>query len=179
MIKESAISSRYIRTFVAACAGLSAGAMGSAHGADTVNANFTGRITASACSVVSPNINLSLGTHDAADFDSPIGSTRGEQYFTLGIRCPSTSVRVLVTPSASNVISSNIGVFGVTGGATGVGIQLLDWRRQPVSLGTQTDYGDGHDSNWDLGYYARYYRTGTSIGAGNANGTAQFTIQYQ
>ncbi|WP_025138060.1 fimbrial protein [Achromobacter sp. DH1f] len=176
MTINTIIGSRPFQAAAAACVLL--GLSVPAH-AEVVNARFTGKIQAASCSIVNPVINVPLGTHNTSEFAAPIGSVVSDVPFTLGIRCPTTAVQVLVTPSSTNIVDASNGVIGVAGGATGVGIQLLNKQKMPVKLGVVDDQGKGHALTWDMQYYARYYRTEANIGTGDANGSATFTVTYR
>lgn len=146
---------------------------------NTVTANFTGKIRASTCVIPNPTLSVPLGTHGVNDFAAAIGATVREADFKVSIQCPNTDIQVLVTPQARSVIDAASGVIGVDGGATGVGIQLLDAQRQPLKLGVAVDHGRGHLPTWQIQYYARYYRTSSTINFGDANGSVTFTIAYR
>lgn len=166
-----------LRSALAACVLI--GAAMPAQAQNTVTANFTGKIRASTCVIPNPILTVPLGTHGVNDFAAAIGSTVTEADFKVSIQCPSTEIQVVVTPSAANIINATSGVIGVTGGATGVGIQLLDAQRQPLKLGVAVDHGRGHLPTWQIQYYARYYRTASTINFGDANGSVTFTIAYR
>ncbi|CAB3699311.1 hypothetical protein LMG3458_02564 [Achromobacter deleyi] len=176
MTTNTIIGSRPFQAAAAACVLL--GLSVPVH-ADVVTARFTGKIQAASCAILNPIINVPMGTHNISEFASPIGSTVSEVNFSLGIRCPSTDVQVLVTPSSTHILDAINGVIGVTGGATGVGIQLLNDKKMPVKLGVVDDQGKAHGLTWDVQYYARYYRTEVNIGTGEANGSATFTVTYR
>lgn len=155
------------------------GAAMPAQAQNRVDATFTGKIRASGCTIQNPSVNVPLGTHGANDFAAAIGSTVLEADFKIGIQCPNTEIRVLVTPQAGNVIDAANGVIGVEGGATGVGIQVLNAQRQPLTFGVAVDHGRGHLPTWQIQYYARYYRIAPTIGFGDANGSMTFAIEYR
>ena len=155
------------------------GAAMPAQAQNTVTANFTGKIRASTCVIPNPILTVPLGTHGVNDFAAAIGATVREADFKVSIQCPNTDIQVLVTPQARNVIDAANGVIGVDGGATGVGIQVLNAQLQPLTFGVAVDHGRGHLPTWQIQYYARYYRIAPTIGFGDANGSMTFAIEYR
>jgi major type 1 subunit fimbrin (pilin) len=66
-----------------------------------------------------------------------------------------------------------------TGIATGVGIEIADQNGTAIPLHTaSSDYTLEEGSN-TLEFVARYVSTGAAVTTGTANGTSQFTINYQ
>lgn len=64
--------------------------------------------------------------------------------------------------------------------ASGVGIEVLDNHGAPVQFGTQTLLGTYPGTGGQVWYpfTARYYQTNARVIAGQANGTATFTMTY-
>lgn len=122
------------------------------------------------------NRTIPIGEFGQREFRG-IGTTMPAQAFALGLSC-TAGTNVSMTVSSSSVVDASRGLMGVTGGASGVAIQLLDWANNPVSLGTLTDYGT-HGPGWDLTYSARYYQVSSTVTPGVANGMVTFTLQYR
>lgn len=143
--------------------------------------NFTGKITDTACTIASDSITkaVSLGTVSSKAF-SGSGSTAAATRFTINIAsCPesvtSASVRFDGTPNSGN---SNI--LAVTGGATNVGIGIYEADSSTlIPLQSDSKAQALTTSASQLSYIAKYYATAASVGAGDANATATFTITYQ
>lgn len=100
------------------------------------------------------------------DCDTTI-ATKAKVAFT-GVAVSSTNANVLAISSSA------------AGGATNVGIQILDSQSNPLGLdgatfSTPVTLNDGTNT---LPFFARYYATGVAT-AGVANADATFAVQYE
>ncbi|MFA3778406.1 fimbrial protein [Yersinia sp. 1652 StPb PI] len=148
--------------------------------------NFEGEITDSACIVDtnSENLTVSLGRVSAASF-AGAGSYSSATQFQLVLKeCPASATTAIIKFDGTSVAGDN-SVLALTPGAgvaTGVGIELSDASQRVVNLYTESApytlvTGAGSETNLD--FTARYKSLDTTVGAGIANASAQFTVIYQ
>jgi len=116
---------------------------------------------------------------------SAVGSTAAERRFDIKLNCREAKpepnavyLRMDAKPDASGMP----GVLALSpdaNAATGVGIQILDKDRQPVTYGQSALVGASKDGVYTVPFHARYYQTASQVTAGVANGTATFTLEYK
>lgn len=145
--------------------------------------NFTGEIVAAGCDInggTTPAIDVDLGSVSASSF-SGVGSTSSPTQFTISLsQCPSTFTSATVKfdgqPDADDPA-----LLAVSGGATGVGIELDDQLGAPVPLqAASRSYPiNGSTQALDMVFTARFKATQPVVSEGAANATSQFTINYQ
>lgn len=135
--------------------------------------------TAPACQVNATAINVVLPTVTRGAFTG-VNSTTGTTPFQIGLTCSSGAV-VRITLDTSSPVTGKTGVIAPSGGSTsGVGVQVLDSSgTTPVNFGVPTVIGATPNGVLSVGYYARYFQTGSTVGAGTLNATATFTLSYQ
>lgn len=140
-------------------------------------------ITVPACYLSSTSINVPLGDVKRTTFTG-VGSTSPAQSFTVPLVCSrATKVSMTLSPGASGAYNASTGIINLdtpTSGkkATGVGIQLL-YSSAAKALNTAFSVGSVTAAgNLNVPLSARYYQTATSVTAGQANGTATFTMTY-
>lgn len=150
---------------------------------DSVIAFTNVTITTPACYVSSTSINVPLGDVKRTTFTG-VGSTSPAQSFTVPLVCSrATKVSMTLSPGASGAYNASTGIINLdtpTSGksATGVGIQLL-YSNAAKALNTAFSVGSVTAAgNLNVPLSARYYQTATSVTAGQANGTATFTMTY-
>ncbi|MFV8868560.1 fimbrial protein [Serratia fonticola] len=140
-------------------------------------------ITTNTCAVTTPIVNVPLA--DVNDSDLPnISDTAKEKDFHVLMNCQS-GVNVFAQLSGTqDPDTSTDGVLQITNpgaatSATGVGIQILDGSRTPMKIGVNKaiKYSNGGDE--DMTFYARYYRTRSTLTVGAANTVATLNINYQ
>ncbi|CAB3699333.1 hypothetical protein LMG3458_02565 [Achromobacter deleyi] len=119
---------------------------------------------------------ISIGQFTVGHFRS-VGATTPSKVFNLGLSCVA-GTSVGVTVSSDRVLDASRGLLGVSGGAAGVAIQLLDGANNVVPLGTMIDHGS-QGPGWDLVYSARYYQVSSHVTPGDANGMVTITLQYR
>jgi major type 1 subunit fimbrin (pilin) len=153
--------------------------------------NFTGSISATACKVDmggSTTLAVPMGKISTTSF-SGAGTTSAASKFSLQLKtCPTaTTATVKFDGIAAGGDDKILALTGGAGAATGVGIQLSDKSGAILPLATNsTSYtlalGDATDTTKDvtnnLDFTARYIATAATVGAGTANSTASFTINY-
>ena len=89
--------------------------------------------------------------------------------------------QVYLRMDSNNAVAGTPGLLNLTpGGASGVGILVLDENNQAVVFGGDgVHVGPSKDGVFDVRFTARYIQTGDSIATGIANGAATFTITYE
>lgn len=150
----------------------------------TLNIGAGSAITSAGCDVTTPAITVPLGQRRKSDFTG-VGSTTSWQDFNIGLTCDSgTRINVRIDATAD----SSAGTQGVMqldktardSAATGVGIQM-GYRpdNSLVQYGQEKFYQTSVDGDEIVQLRARYYQTAANITAGEANGTATFTLTYK
>lgn len=171
------------KTFLAAIIASSVmGVTGISYAADG-NVKFTGSITADACtpSAQSKDLSVSLGTVSASAF-SAAGDKNSPTKFTINLSdCPSSLQNVSVKfDGISDTTNSNLLKLDSGATATGVAVEISDVNGNPLPLHTASSpYPVAADGSAALDFTGRYVSTAASVGAGSADATAQFTINYQ
>lgn len=160
--------------------------LGAKNGEYSTVAVFLGsnpQIVQPACEASTSNISVPLGKFRKSTMAS-IGATTSKQMFTIPITCSkSSSIKITIGGSiATNTVATQ-GVLKLddnVGAASGVGVQLLKSDGvTPVTLGSEIGYGTSSMAGeYNVSFYAGYYRTQNEISAGVANSTATFTITY-
>lgn len=135
--------------------------------------------TAPACQVNTTAINVVLPTVTRGAFTG-VNSTTGTTPFQIGLTCSSGAV-VRITLDTSSPVAGKTGVIAPSSGTTsGVGVQVLDSSgSNPVNFGVPTVIGATPNGALSVNYYARYFQTGSTVGAGMLSATATFTLSYQ
>ena len=146
--------------------------------------HFTGAVTEDTCTV-GTEINsqpVELGNIPSALFNAA-GDKSSAVDFTIELsNCPASVLQVLTKfDGVSN--PSNTALLSLDSGATatGVGIEIAEEDETPIPLHTASKpyTVDATTHNASLPYVARYVATDAIVGAGTANGTSQFTLNYQ
>ncbi|MBJ3813917.1 fimbrial protein [Shimwellia pseudoproteus] len=160
--------------------------------ADTATVNggtvhFKGEIVNAACAVDAGSIDQSvqLGPVRSAKL-ATAGSTSSPVGFNIQLDdCHTTvSTKASVAFSGTAVNSTNTTVLALqgsaAGGATNVGVQILDRTGTPLGLDGETFSSATvlNDGTNVIPFQARYYATGAAT-AGTANADATFKVQYQ
>ena len=160
--------------------------------ADTTTVNggtvhFKGEVVNAACAVDAGSVEqtVQLGQVRSAKL-ATAGSTSSAVGFNIQLNDCDTSVstKASVAFSGTAVDTTNNTVLALqgsaSGGATNVGIQILDNKGKPLALdgatfSSATTLNDGPNV---LPFQARYYATGAAT-AGTANADATFKVQYE
>ena len=146
--------------------------------------NFTGEISSSPCSITAGNQNVPvpLGKVSATTFD---GATAGTA--TVGKAAPLTSFNINLTGCSAAATGGTVTFNGtadaddatlvrVTGGATGVALQITDDTGTKVSNGAASKSYTLRQGDNTFRFQAGYVATKTAVVAGGANAVAQFTL---
>lgn len=146
--------------------------------------NFTGSVTADACTVTNKisaplSVNLGKVSKDALGDASGAGTTK----FSLALSdCPDGLATVNVKFDGTTVPGNNqlLALTTGTGVATGVGIRIADSTQQPLALGVASVAYPVTAGSASMDFTARYIATGTvaNVNPGKADSTATFTINY-
>ncbi|HDT6508009.1 TPA: type 1 fimbrial protein [Klebsiella aerogenes] len=156
--------------------------------ADDGKINFTGNIIETGCevnsSIASP-LTVKLGDVAKTAFTAA-GDTAANTKFTLVLtNCPETLegkpvvVKYDGTPDATNNDYLQLTDYGNDGVAKGVAIQLLNGTGTPLPLGVESDSQNvSAASDTEIDFFARYIATSSTVAAGTANGTVNFTLAY-
>lgn len=159
---------------------------GNTHAADST-ITITGYLKDNACSVAV----------DSQDFTVDLMSNAGRQLYRPGAVTPAVPFTIVFDKCGSSATAVRVGYTGISDGdnatllkldavsnaASGMGIQILDKDKDPVSLNSAQD-----TLNWTtltagqantLGFYARLMATRSPVTAGIVNATANFTLEFQ
>lgn len=153
-----------------------------AHAADGT-VKFTGNIIADACTVdtASKDQTVVLGDVSTKAF-AAAGDKASPTKFKIKLTsCPASLTSVLVKfDGVSDSANTNLLKLDSAQTATAVGIEIADNNGVPIPLHTASPtYPIAADHTADLTFIGRYVATAAAVGAGTANGTSQFTINYQ
>lgn len=162
---------------------LSAVSMNAAYAVDGT-ITFTGSIIAGTCEIngasAPANIAVPLGNYSAFEFGAS-GSTVANATIPMALtNCPAsvTNVAILFNGTADTTNPALLAVNA--GGATGVGIGIYEadgTTAIPVNNASALVALAAGAGN--ANFVAKYVSTAATVGEGNANATAQFTIQYR
>ena len=160
--------------------------------ADTTTVNggtvhFKGEVVNAACAVDAGSIDqtVQMGQVRSAKL-ATAGSTSSAVGFNIQLNdCDTTvSTKASVAFSGTAIDTTNTTVLALqgsaSGGASNVGIQILDNKGTPLALdgatfSAATTLNDGTNV---IPFQARYYATGAAT-AGTANADATFKVQYE
>jgi major type 1 subunit fimbrin (pilin) len=145
--------------------------------------NFTGEIISSSCAVdaASANQTVQLGKISKTSFTGA-GTTSSTKTFSIQLNgCDITTYKKADVRFDGVGDANNNNVLKLATGsiATGVGIQLLNSDQTPLAVGSESTLTTLATGTNQLNFGARYIQTGATVGAGTANGQAQFSVIYQ
>ncbi|CAB3656626.1 hypothetical protein LMG24238_01443 [Paraburkholderia sediminicola] len=147
---------------------------------DSGQVPLTGAVRSVGCSVTSATANqtIPLAAVSPSVLNSA-GATAATTPFSIGLNCEA-GVKVAVTFSSASGNSGIPSVIASNGTAKGVGVQLLNSSRTPISLDTALQLSSGTTGNMSFQFYGQYYRLGgPTVTAGTVNASAIFTMSYQ
>ncbi|MGL4487440.1 MAG: fimbrial protein [Yersinia sp. (in: enterobacteria)] len=148
----------------------------------TINLNNVTIVT-SGCSVATQSLSIpvSLGLTPQTDFTGVDTFSQSIPFNIELVDCPPTTnnVKITLSDTSGGLSPNKPGVLAlIPGGATGVGIQLLDATNTPITLDAEWGVGETAGTNFLFQLKARYYQTETTMTNGPANSTANFTMTY-
>ncbi|PVZ82619.1 fimbrial protein [Serratia sp. S1B] len=162
-----------VATLVAAAAMTTA----SAFAADGT-VNFTGSIIDTSCNVTnlsSGSLNVDLGSVSKASLSSA-GMKSDPKAFSINVtNCPTDAVSVSFDGTSAGGNNNLLALSNST--ATGVAVEITDAKGIVVPLYKSSSSYALTANAANLNFVARYVATG-AVGAGTANATADFTINY-
>ncbi|HCD1255874.1 TPA: type 1 fimbrial protein [Citrobacter amalonaticus] len=132
------------------------------------------------CEVLNKTPTVYLNEVHVSHFNG-VGSNAGSTNFSLGMQCD-TNIKPTITFTGTTVSTGTVLLLNdpdATTTAKGVGVEMLYGQKivnlgEAVSLGTTSTSGTNN-----YGFTARYVQTESKIKAGEANATANFTINYE
>ncbi|REF28329.1 type 1 fimbria pilin [Xenorhabdus cabanillasii] len=133
-------------------------------------------ITTRSCEITTPVVNVPMGAVLKSHFKN-IGDTAGGRSFEINVQCKG-SPNANITWEPGKTGTNGVINADATSSATGIGIQILDDKSNPVKFGEQQDLGTINSSKI-LSYTAKYYQTSNTVTAGSVNATATFTVDYK
>lgn len=147
---------------------------------------FNGEIVQSTCQVTTADQNktVELGKYPVTAFPKA-ESTSGAKAFTISLeKCEAGDYTLRFD---GNTVAGRPDLLAVDGGATGVGIEILDnagnhfpIADDPKDAAYVSVAGDGENAgSATFNLQARYHSYLDTVTAGQANATSQFTIQYK
>lgn len=134
-----------------------------------------------ACNVVAPSV-VALPTVSVSTL---LSGGLGATNFNISLKCDSDSVVGITLDAAPGIgvidaDSGTIDLLGVSGGATGVGVQVLEQNQKPMALRARNDFGSiSANVTFVHPYYVRYVRTVGALNAGIVKSAITFTMDYQ
>lgn len=137
-----------------------------------------------ACSVNTDSQNLTVQLPAAFSAAlGTVGATANQTPFSINFTCLSSNQKLVIAMTASNPSTSVTGVVLPTTGtgyASNVGVQILNGSGAAVNVrgSTQTPIAITAGT-MSIPYFARYYRTGSPISAGQVSATITFVVTYQ
>jgi major type 1 subunit fimbrin (pilin) len=146
--------------------------------------NFNGKIVDTPCIVTAGDDNtaqtVSLGTVKSSSFTA-VGITSADVPFNIKLeQCvvgeDGLGATVTFTGSQDGADPT---LLAVSGGATGVGIELVNNDNTEIKMGTESAATALQNGNNTLVYKAHYKSTAAAVTTGDANGQAQFQIAYK
>lgn len=161
---------------------LSAGAMQTFAADGTVH--FAGELTDDACTVstATNDQTVVLGNIPSAIFGAAGDKSTAVDFSIDLSNCPASVLEVLTKfDGVSDAANTSLLSLDTGATATGVGIEIAEQDGTPIPLHTasKTYAVDATAHTVTLPYVARYVATTATVGAGTANGTSQFTLNYQ
>ncbi|NMM74484.1 hypothetical protein BSF37_22060 [Serratia marcescens] len=162
--------------------GMVGGGMSFLSHADDVQLNFTGTIRAAACNVASADQTVVLGNAGTTIFNS-VGDMSPAKPFSISLDCPNFGpgiATVTFSGAASSEDTTLLALDAGSGTASGVAVLLADSGGTKINLGEASRQATLTAGTNTLNFTARYRSLveRSSIRAGTANATAQFTINY-
>lgn len=145
--------------------------------------NFTGNVTADACTVssASQNQTVDLGTVSVKDFPAA-GATTGDGRITVVLtNCPASALTAAVSfGGPADATNPNILALASTATAKNVGIALFESDNVtdlPLATKSKT-HTLSTTADTTLTYFAKYKSTAATVTPGTANAAADFTVLY-
>lgn len=154
--------------------------------------NITGSVTTSTCKIngntpgASNNIAVTLPNVSSTSLNT-LGAVAGTTAFNIVLSgCGSLTKATTYFEQGPTVLADG-NLSNATGTATGVEVQLLNGDRSAIALNGATTAQNSKqitltgagNTGGTLPYFAQYYATNGTVGAGTVTTSVQFTMQYQ
>lgn len=145
--------------------------------------NFTGNVTADACTVssASQNQTIDLGTVSVNDFPAS-GATTGDGRISIVLsNCPATALTAAVSfGGPADAANPNLLALASASTAKNLGIALFESdNTTEIPLATKSKtHTLSTTVDTTLTYFAKYKSTAATVTAGTANAVADFTVLY-
>jgi major type 1 subunit fimbrin (pilin) len=151
--------------------------------ADNAQLNFSGSVIVDSCTVTTVTQVVALGTVSTTVLGN-VGDLSDPVSFDISLNCPvgaPDSATLTFSGLQDSSDSTLLAIDSGSGVASGVAILLADENGLKINLGSPTAVSLIPGANNTLTYSARYQSTANraDINPGTANGTAQFTLNYQ
>lgn len=157
---------------------------------------FTGNVISAPCSIASGDLNQTVELGNVADSVLNSGSSSSPVDFTIHLQdCILTTksgettttvdkVKVTFTSSATDSTDASLmknSLDGSLGGATGVGVRLLDSTNKNIVLGTPVAVNFANtNANQELNFKARMETvTGSTVTPGSVQAQANYVLDYK
>lgn len=143
------------------------------------------RVTGNTCTVEtnSENITVKLGDIATKDFTSTVMSQQRTPVIPFSIKlvdCQPEASAVKISFNGTGDLSDNTLLAINDNGAKGVAISIMDKNRTSISVNDKSQsYPLLPNQDNTLQFYARYVATQVPVGAGQANATTTFLLEYQ
>lgn len=166
------------KNFAAAVMAMTLVTAGSAYAADGT-IEFSGKITETACTVVTPKVVVNFGTIASTAFNN-VGDVAGSQRFQISVKdCPA-SVATVRFDAEPDSINTDLYALGAGSTAGGVAIGLFDQAGAAILPGSNTsNYNLTAAVSQDLPFVAKLASTAAAVTSGDILASADFTIVYQ
>ncbi|HVX03552.1 MAG TPA: fimbrial protein [Rhodanobacteraceae bacterium] len=149
---------------------------------ETFNISATIRIQVPTCNVAAGSVNKTVTLPTATTLQFSSQPTAGKTPFSLQLTNCVSNLGVFITLNSTNALSGVPGVIAPSGAgfATGIGVQILEADgATAVPFGSPIDTGVTTSSNYNINFYAQYYKTGGTVSAGPVQAIATYTLNYQ
>lgn len=146
--------------------------------------NFTGNIIADACVVdtASKNMTVNLGDVSTTAFTAA-GDKASPTRFEISLsNCPAELTTVTARfDGRADSANTDLLALDAAGGdeATNVGIEIADDTGLAIPMFSPSKEYTIESGSVVMDFVARYTATSATVGTGVANGTAEYTINYQ
>lgn len=144
--------------------------------------NFTGNIIANACTVTTATANQTVVLGDVATTAfSAAGAKASPTKFNIQLTNCDAAIHQVAIKFDGVSDPTNASLLKLDSGqtATGVGIEISDASGNVIPLHTASATTAISSGAATLNFVGRYVSTVAAVTAGTANGTSQFTLNYQ
>ncbi|UZX55029.1 fimbrial protein [Yersinia ruckeri] len=141
---------------------------------------FEGEIVTGACGIDSDSLDqkVDLGQVPSHLFTAKGDRSTAAKFDIVLTDCDTTTSKNATVTFTGASHSENAALLGITGAATHVGIRLQSGSNEYLALGTATKPILLSNGDNRLQFAAMYEATDAGVTAGDADSTAQFTVNY-